>query len=128
MSEKLKQVNNVTAFGKESQECVAEQFLLSEYFFYPLNQTETFCNCAAEAQLYNTVCIYNSGSGLDTTIGDRGLAIVERENYVENTCGSIMELMNDNIKKKDMVEMGHVWAYGLNQKNTRQKWRDLFKI
>ena len=61
-----------------------------------------FCNCAAEAQLYHTVCIYNNIGALNTTIGNRGLCIkhdLNSINYVENTCNDVMELMNDENKK-----------------------------
>ena len=70
--------------------------------FYPTNFYETFCNCAAEAQLYHTVCIYNSLAGLTSTIGDRGLSLnydLEDPDYVKKTCNDVINLMNDESKK-----------------------------
>ena len=57
---KLKNLNNVIVYGKETQDVVANEFLQAEYFFYPTHFSETFSNSSAEAQLYNTVCIYNN--------------------------------------------------------------------
>ena len=55
--EKISKLNNTIIYGKEPQEKIAEECLKAEYFFYPTNFMETFCNCAAEAQLYHCVCI-----------------------------------------------------------------------
>ena len=71
----IQSLNNIITYGKVNQQKIADECLQSEYFFYPTNFCETFCNCAAEAQLYKTVCIYNNVGSLNTTIGDRGLQI-----------------------------------------------------
>ena len=60
IKDKIKLLKKVKVYGKESQEIIANECLESEYFFYPTTFCETFCNCAAEAQLYKTVCIYNN--------------------------------------------------------------------
>ena len=63
---------------------------------------ETFCCCAAEAQLYHCVCIYNNIGGLSSTINDRGLAInydINNIDYVEKICNDVMELMKNEEKK-----------------------------
>ena len=57
---KIKMLTNCKSYAKASQQIIADECLQAEYFFYPTNFYETFCNCAAEAQLYHTVCIYNS--------------------------------------------------------------------
>ena len=75
MRNKINKLNNVIVYGKETQDIVANEFLQAEYFFYPANLPETFCNVAVESQLYNTICIYNYIGGLTTTIADRGLPI-----------------------------------------------------
>ena len=96
-------LNNVQSYGKESQDKIAFEYLQSEYFFYPTNFNETFCNCAAEAQLYHCVCIYNNIGGLSTTINNRGLSInydIHSIDYIENTCKDVIELMNNTEKKK----------------------------
>jgi len=97
---KIKLLNNVTIYNKESQEKIAYECLKAEYFFYPTNFPETFCNCAAEAQLYKCVCIYNNIGGLNTTIDDRGLQInydINNSNYIELTCNDVMKLMNNTV-------------------------------
>ena len=127
--EKIKVLNNVKIYGKESQEVIAYECLCSEYFFYPTNFPETFCNCAAEAQLYKTVCIYNNIGSLNTIINDRGLQInydINDPNYINKTCCDVMNLMNNTIKKKDYINRGHIWAKNLDINIIKKKWIDLF--
>ena len=126
---KLNKLNNVIVYGKETQEVVANEFLQAEYFFYPTHFCETFCNSSAEAQLYNTVCIYNNMGSLNTTIGDRGLPInydLNDINYIEKTCSDVIDLMNNIEKKNDFITRGHEWAKNLDAKYIKYKWLDLF--
>ena len=122
---KLDKLNNTTIYGKESQETIANECLQAEYFFYPTNFPETFCNCAAEAQLYNCVCIYNNIGGLNTTINDRGMQInydINDIDYIEKTCKDVMELMNDEEKKNFYLNKGFEWAKKLDISNIKDKW------
>jgi len=127
---KIKYLNNISIYGKVGQEKIANECLQAEYFFYPTNFHETFCNCAAEAQLYNTVCIYNNIGALNTTIGNRGLCIthdLNSLNYIENTCNDVMILMNDENKKKHFRTKGHEWAKTLDINNIKKEWLKLLK-
>ena len=127
---KLKLLNNVTIYGKEKREILANEYLQAEYFFYPTNFCETFCNCAAEAQLYHCVCIYNNIGSLNTTISDRGLQInydINDIDYVEKTCNDVMNLMKNKQKKVDYIVRGHQYAKLLDIKNVKNKWLELFE-
>ena len=127
--EKICYLNNVIIYGKVNQQKIADECLQAEYFFYPTKFHETFCNCAAEAQLYHTVCIYNNVGALNTTIGNRGLCIkydLNSSNYVENTCSDVIKLMNDENKKNDFRIRGHEWAKSLNINNIKKLWLKLF--
>lgn len=126
---KLQLLANVKAYAKESQNVIAHECLKAEYFFYPTNFCETFCNCAAEAQLYHCVCIYNNIGGLNTTIGDRGLQIkydINDIDYLEKTCNDVMNLMNNKEKKNDYLIRGHNWAKTLDINILKNKWTTLF--
>lgn len=126
---KLVHLNNIITYGKVSQQKIADECLQAEYFFYPTNFHETFCNCAAEAQLYNTICIYNNVGALNTTIGNRGLCIkhdLNSVNYVENSSNDVMNLMNNEKKKNDFRVRGHDWAKSLNINNIKKLWLNLF--
>jgi glycosyltransferase involved in cell wall biosynthesis len=130
IQKKIKLLSNVTIYGKESQETIANECLQSEYFFYPTNFPETFCNCAAEAQLYKTVCIYNNIGGLNTTIDDRGLQInydLNDPNYINKTCYDVINLMNNEEKKEDFKFRGYMWAKNLDINILKKKWIKLFK-
>lgn len=130
IKKKLNKLNRVIIYGKETQEIIANEYLQSEYFFYPTNFAETFCNAAAEAQLYNTVCIYNNIGSLNTTIGDRGLEInydLNDINYIEKTCNDVMELMNNIEKKNDFKIRGHKWAINLDINIIKEEWINLLK-
>ena len=126
---KLSKLNNTIVYEKESQEKIANECLQAEYFFYPTNFMETFCCCATEAQLYHCVCIYNNIGGLSSTIADRGLSInydINDIDYVEKTCKNVMELMKNEIKKKDYLNRGHLWAKNLNIDFIKHKWLSIF--
>lgn len=126
---KIKLLNNVFSYNKESQDKVAFEYLQAEYFFYPTNFHETFCNCAAEAQLYHCVCIYNNIGGLSTTIADRGLSIdydINNIDYIENTCKDVIKLMNNTQKKIDYLYRGHEWAKSLDINKLKHEWIYLF--
>ena len=126
---KINLLKNSTIYGKAPQETIANECLQSEYFFYPTNFPETFCNCAAEAQLYHTVCIYNPIGGLTSTINDRGLAIpyiLEQYDYTQKTSELVIQLMNDHTQKKIYLEKGYNWAKQLNINTIKHKWLDLF--
>lgn len=127
---KLRLLNNVIIFGKELQDVIAEEYLKAEYFFYPTDFDETFCNCAAEAQLYHCVCIYNNTGSLNTTIGDRGLQInydIHSDDYIEKTCNDVIELMNNKQKKMDYIVRGHKFAKSLEIDKIKQHWITLFE-
>ena len=127
---KLNKLNNVIIYAKETQDVVAKEFLQAEYFFYPTHLCETFSNSAVEeAQLYNTVCIYNNIASLSVTIGDRGLPInydLNDINYIEKTCSDVIDLMNNTDKKNDFIIRGHEWAKKQNKEHIKYKWLDLF--
>lgn len=126
---KIKKLNNVISYGKSSQQLIAQECLKSEYFFYPTNFHETFCNCAAEAQLYKCVCIYNPIGALTYTIHNRGFSIPYNINdidYVEKTSYDVIKLMNNQNKKNDFIKRGHEWAKTLDIQFVKNKWLDLF--
>ena len=126
---KLQNLNNISLFNKVSQQEIANKCLESEYFFYPANGPETFCNCMAEAQLYNCVCIYNNVGGLGTTVADRGLLIdydINNKDYVEKVSEKIIDLMKNDEKKKEFLKNGHNWAKKLDVNNIKNYWLELF--
>ena len=128
--DKLNKLNNTIIYGKETQEKIAEECLKSEYFFYPTNFQETFCNCAAEAQLYHCVCIYNNIGALQTTIGNRGLCIdynINNRDYVEKTSNIVMDLMKNKHRKIDFLNRGFQWVKQLHIDNVKKIWLELFE-
>jgi len=129
MKKKCSILHNSKVYGKATQETIANECLQAEYFFYPTNFPETFCNCAAEAQLYHCVCIYNKIGGLSSTIDDRGLAInydINSVDYVEKTCKDVMELMNDENQKNIYLNKGFDWAQQLTISKIKKRWLELF--
>ena len=130
IKKKIKLIHNHKSYTKVSQQIIANECLQAEYFFYPTNFYETFCNCAAEAQLYHTICIYNPIGGLTTTISDRGHIITHNPNspdYIQNTSNDVIQLMNNETKKNDYRTRGHLWAKQLSLSNTKQQWLKLFQ-
>jgi len=108
---KLKLINNKKVYDKVSHDIVIEEFITSDIWFYPVNISEAYCNCAAESQLYNTICIYNNLGALETTIGDRGIALNHNEsNYIEYAVQNILALIQNTTLKQDLRKKGYEWA------------------
>lgn len=128
---KIKNLEDITLFDKVSHEELANEMLKSEYFFYPTRFDETFCNCAAEAQLYKCICIYNNTGSLNTTIGDRGLEINIIDNDIEEykirATEEIIKLMDNEQQKNDYIKRGHEWAKTLDINIIKNTWENLFK-
>ena len=108
---KLKLIHNKIVYDKVSHDIVIEEFIKADIWFYPVNLTEAYCNCAAESQLYNTICIYNNLGALETTIGDRGIALNHNEpNYIEYAVQNILALIQNTTLKQDLRKKGYEWA------------------
>ena len=126
----IEDLEGITLYDKVSQEELALEMLKSEYFFYPTTFSETFCNCAAEAQLYKCVCIYNNVGSLNTTIGDRGLEVNINNDSIDDykirATNAIIDLMNDEEKKEDFIKRGFEWAKTLDINNIKNRWLNLF--
>ena len=45
--------------------------------------------------------------------------------YIEKTCNIVMELMKNEIKKKDYLNRAHLWAKQLDIQNIKNKWLGL---
>mgnify|MGYP001324803086 CR=1 FL=1 len=127
---KIENLEDIILVDKVSQEELALEMLKSEYFFYPTTFCETFCNCAAEAQLYKCVCIYNNIGSLNTTIGNRGLEVNINDDSIDNykirATDSIIDLMNNEEKKSDYIKRGFEWAKTLDINIIKDRWLDLF--
>lgn len=108
---KLKLIHTKKVYDKVSHDIVIEEFITSDIWFYPVNLTESYCNCAAESQLYNTICIYNNLGALQTTIGDRGISLKHDEpNYIDYAVQNIIKLIHNTEQKQDLREKGYKWA------------------
>ena len=131
MLQKLTLLRNTKVYGKQPQNVVAHEFLSADYFLYTTHFLETFCNVAAEAQLYNTVCIYNPIGGLTSTIGDRGLALthdISDPQYPEKVSEDIIRLMRDEAQQQRFRTQGHAWATTLNTPSLAQSGANYFRI
>ena len=115
---KLGKINNVISFGTVDNLKVVEECKKAEFFLYPTTFLETFCCCAAEAQLYNTICIYNKIGSLNDIIDDRGLIL--SNNFQENIT-NILDLMSNNKLKQIFIEKGYNWAKKLSDSNNLKK-------
>lgn len=117
---KLVNIKNVISFGTVDNFKVVEECKKAEYFLYPTTFLETFCCCAAEAQLYKTVCIYNRVGSLNDVIDDRGLIL--SNNFQENI-NSILNLMSNNKLKQKYIEKGYNWAKNLAESDyVKNEW------
>lgn len=130
MNQKLKKIKNVTAYGYVSNVMVQNEFMTSEYFFYPAIFQETFCCSAVEAQLYECSCIYNNIGCLNETINNRGLQInilPTEKDYIEQTVEKIYEFSKDSDTKQKLIDEGKKYALQTTMSNLRNKWLKILK-
>lgn len=94
--------------------------LKSRIFLYPTTFLETFCCCAAEAQLYKTICIYNKIGSLNDIIDDRGLIL---SNNFHQNINSILNLISNDKLKQIYILKSYKWAKNLTKSDyIRNEW------
>lgn len=128
MINKLELIHDKIIYDKVIHDKIIEEFIRSDIWFYPCSFKESYCNCAAEAQLFNTVCVYNNIAALETTIGNRGLALNPNEkNYKEYCVNKLVKLLNDNTLKSKLREKGYQWAKKEIFEYKIDEWYELFE-
>tara|TARA_B110000908_G_C10186878_1_gene418422 strand:- start:460 stop:1356 length:897 start_codon:yes stop_codon:yes gene_type:complete len=126
--EKLTLITNKTLYDTVSHDKIMEEFVISDIWFYPCNVEEAYCNCASEAQLYNTLCVYNTIGALETTIGDRGVALdPNAPNYIDYCVKKIIDLLQNTELKKTLREKGYNWAKKEVFEYKIDQWYSLFE-
>jgi glycosyltransferase involved in cell wall biosynthesis len=125
---KLKLIKNKTVYDKVSHDVVIQEFIKADIWFYPTTFLETFCNCAAEAQLYNTICVYNNIGALNTTIGNRGISLNTNEsNYIQYAVNNLLKLIYNKELKQKLRYIGYEWASQIIFEKKIEEWYKLLK-
>jgi glycosyltransferase involved in cell wall biosynthesis len=126
INNKLKLINNKTIYDKVSHDIVIKEFIQSDIWFYPTHFNETYCNCATEAQLYNTVCVYNNVGCLNTTIGNRGVKLNPNEpDYITYAVNNLVKIIHNPEIKNRLREKGYEWAKKQVFDNKIKEWFNL---
>lgn len=129
----LNEINNYDYFhycGKLEYDNIPSEFESSEIWFYPTNFTESYCISALEAQMAKCVCIGSNIGALPETIGDRGFIINEQiwsDEYKEKAINEIVDITNNEERKKKYQEAGYEWAKTQTWENRAEEWYKLFK-
>jgi glycosyltransferase involved in cell wall biosynthesis len=84
---------------------------------------------ALEAQMSKCVCICSNIGALIDTVGNRGILINEpiwSEEYKEKAINEIVDILNNDERKKKYQEAGYKWAKEQTWENVAEQWYKLF--
>lgn len=107
---KLKKMKGVVMHPRVSQDELAVEIQKSEYWLYPTEFTETYCISALEMQAGRVHCIYRKLAGLESTVGERGIAVDFDPTNTSNDIhylNAIKEVERGKFNKLDEAE---AWA------------------
>lgn len=76
-AESLKR-EGVSCFGFVGQRQLQQAWYEADVWFYPTSFQETYCITALEAQASGALCVYAPVAALCDTVGERGIALLER--------------------------------------------------
>lgn len=99
--------------GWVKKDILTNFFIESEYWLYPCTFQETFCVTALEAASSCTLAVTNDLAGLTDTVGDRGIIIKGNpitEEWQEKAILSLIEIVNNSIKKNELITKNRIWA------------------
>jgi glycosyltransferase involved in cell wall biosynthesis len=129
--EEMKKYDYFHYCGKLEHNKIPSEFESSEIWFYPTNFTETYCMSAVEAQMSKCVCVGTNIGALTETIGDRGVIINEEiwsDEYKEKAISEIVDILNNDERKKNYQEAGYKWAKEQTWENRANDWYNLFNM
>ena len=115
--------------GYKSNDEIINEFMQSEFWFYPTEYNETFCISALEAQLCGCYVISSNSACLPTTVGDRGI-VIEHEVYSDEFWQqSLDEILRYALMPKSQREQARAkafkWAHTQTWRNKAQEWLDI---
>jgi len=112
-----------------SQSELSIEMMKSDIWLYPTDFTETYCITALEAQASKCLCVATDLAALNTIIGNRGI-LVKGSIAEESTQNKLLEelfiVLDDPIKKQNLIESGYNWAMKQDFSYITNKWQDLF--
>ena len=101
----------------------------SDVWLYPTNFLETYCITALEAQASKCLCVATDLAALNNIIGDRGILVkgsIEEESTQNKLLEELFIVLDDPIKKQNLIESGYKWAIKQDFSYITNKWQDLF--
>lgn len=110
--------NGVHNRGRVSQDQLAREMQLSEYWLYPTHFEETYCITGLEVQCAGCICIYTAVGSLPEVIGNRGICIKTDEEALK----AIDEFENNPKKKVKYRKRGIAWAKKQTYQNRVKDW------
>ena len=105
------------------------EMMKSDVWLYPTNFLETYCITALEAQASRCLCVATDLAALNTIVGNRGILVkgsIEEESTQNKLLEELFIVLDDPIKKQNLVESGYNWAMKQDFSYITNKWQDLF--
>ena len=112
-----------------NQSEISIEMMKSDVWLYPTNFLETYCITALEAQASKCLCVATDLAALNNIIGDRGILVkgsIEEESTQNKLLEELFIVLDDPIKKQNLIESGYKWAIKQDFSYITNKWQDLF--
>ena len=112
-----------------NQSELSTEMMKSDIWLYPTDFSETYCITALEAQASKCLCVATDLAALNTIIGNRGILVkgsIEEESTQNKLIEQLFIVLDDPLKKQDLIESGYNWAMKQDFSYITNKWQDLF--
>ena len=112
-----------------NQSEISIEMMKSDIWLYPTNFSETYCITALEAQASKCLCVATDLAALNTIIGNRGILVkgsIEEESTQNKLLEELFIVLDDPIKKQNLIDSGYNWAIKQDFSYITNKWQDLF--
>ena len=117
--------DSITHLGQLSFEQLYNEMSTAEYWLYPTSWPETSCITAMEMLANGVICIYYPVAGLVDTMKEYGIPV----NNIDEIMDSLINLSNDEERKKELRENGQKYALlSCSWEKRAEKWSNLLLL
>jgi glycosyltransferase involved in cell wall biosynthesis len=121
----VSEMDYVNVHSRVSQDQLAIELSKSDVWLYPTDFTETYCISAVEAMAAGCLVATVDLAALSEIVGNRGIVSTS----IETLFDELITVLNDPIRKQEMVERGQEWAWKQDMFSLAREWEThLFTI
>jgi len=127
--ESIKKHDSIFLNKRVNQEQIAEEYLKSDFWFYPTGFTETYCITAVEAQAAGCMCVTLDIGSLKEIVGDRGIVLEGKisDKHIQNELlESIFKVIDNPELKNSYIKKGREWALKQTYESLAEEWSQFY--